>query len=71
MSEEDWNEVLEVIHHNDFRKETTARFTDDDVRRLFGFYKNLRDEVSTPGTELYELKKDYDSHPLMETRRKK
>lgn len=71
LSEEDWNEVLEVIHHNDFRKETTARFTDVDVRKLFGFYKNFRDEVSTPGTELYELKKDYDSHPLMETRRKK
>ena len=71
LSDEEWSEVLEVIHHNDFKKETTEHFTDADVRRLFGFYKNLRDEVSTPGTELYELKKDYDSHPLMETRRKK
>lgn len=71
LSDEEWSEVLEVIHHNDFKKETTEHFTDTDVRKLFGFYKNLRDEVSTPGTELYELKKDYDSHPLMETRRKK
>ena len=71
LSDEEWSEVLEVIHHNDFKKETTEHFTDVDVRKLLGFYKNLRDEVSTPGTELYELKKDYDSHPLMETRRKK
>jgi len=71
LPEKEWNDVLEVIHHNDFKKETTARFTDVDVRRLFGYYKNLRDEVSTPGTELYELKKVYDSHPLKEIRRKK
>ena len=71
LSDEEWSEVLEVIHHNDFKKETTEHFTDADVRKLLGFYKNLRDEVSSPGTELYELKKDYDSHPLMETRRKK
>jgi len=71
LSDEEWGKVLEVIHQNDFKKETTELFTDTDVRRLFGFYKNLRDEVSTPGTELYELKKDYDSHPLKETRRKK
>jgi len=71
LSEDEWSEVLEVIHNNDFKKEIAERFTDADVRRLLGFYKNLRDEVSTPGTDLYELKKDYDSHPLMETRRKK
>jgi hypothetical protein len=71
LSDEEWGKVLEVIYQNDFKKETTELFTDTDVRRLFGFYKNLRDEVSTPGTELYELKKDYDSHPLKETRRKK
>ena len=71
LSEDEWSEVLEVIHNNDFKKEIAERFTDADVRRLLSFYKNLRDEVSTPGTDLYELKKDYDSHPLMETRRKK
>lgn len=71
LSEDEWSEVLEVIHNNDFKKEIAERFTDADVRRLLGFYKNLRDEVSTPGTDLYELKKYYDSHPLMETRRKK
>jgi hypothetical protein len=71
LSDEEWKEVLNVIHGNDFSVQTTECFDDADVRHLLSFYKNFRSDISTPGTELYELKKDYDSHPIIELRRNK
>lgn len=71
LSEEEWGKVLDVIHSNEFSAETRECFDDNDVRFLLGYYKNFRNDISTPGTELYELKKDYDSHPIIELRRNK
>lgn len=71
LSDEEWEKVLNVIHGNEFSVQTRECFDDADVRLLLSYYKNFRNDISTPGTELYELKKDYDSHPIIELRRNK
>lgn len=71
LSDEEWEKVLYVIHGNEFSAQTRECFDDADVRLLLSYYKNFRNDISTPGTELYELKKDYDSHPIIELRRNK
>ena len=71
LSDEEWEKVLNVIHGNEFSAQTRECFDDADVRLLLSYYKNFRNDISTPGTELYELKKDYDSHPIIELRRNK
>jgi hypothetical protein len=71
LSDEEWEKVLNVIHGNEFSAQTRECFDDADVRLLLSYYKNFRNDISTPGTELYELKKDYDSHPIIELRKNK
>lgn len=71
LNSEEWSKVLDAIHNNVFTSDVIERFPDEDVHTLLSYYKNFRNEISTPGTELYELKKDYDSHPIIELRKKK
>ena len=39
--------------------------------KLLSLYTNYRKDIITPGTELYELKKEYDLNPTIQLRRKK
>lgn len=64
VSEEVWNKILEVIHKNEFSEAEKAQFSDPLVHELLEYYTNYRKEIITPGTKLYELKQDYDSHPI-------
>ena len=64
VSEEVWNKILEVIHKNEFSEAEKDQFSDPLVQELLGYYTNYRKEIITPGTKLYELKQDYDSHPI-------
>ena len=71
LTNEEWNNVLDTIHSNNFSARVKEKFDDNDVRTLLGYYTNLRDEISTPGTELYILKQEYDSHPTIKLRKHK
>lgn len=71
LNDEDWQKVCEVIHKNEFSEAEKKQFEDTDVLELLNLYTNYRKEIITPGTVLYELKKDYDSHPTKKLRRKK
>jgi hypothetical protein len=55
-------EALTIIHANKFidaGKKTTSR----NVKKLLSFYINFRDDIITPGTELYKKKQEWDVSP--------
>ena len=70
VSESEWDKIEDVIHANVFNDDTIHDFADDEVRDLLRCYVNYRKEIITPGTELYNLKKEYDQHPTKQLRRK-
>jgi hypothetical protein len=51
-------EALDIIHKADFNNVKINNFK---IAKLVGYYTNYRDDVITPGTELYKLKQEYDS----------
>lgn len=71
LSENDWMELLEYIHHNNFSEKDNARFCSAEAQNLLSFYTNFRKDIITPGSPLYILKEEYDSNPTIELRRKK
>lgn len=71
LTDDEWGKVLSIIHSNEFFKETNICYEDEDVRKLLMYYKNFRNDIATPGKELYELKKEYDLHPIIELRKNK
>jgi hypothetical protein len=71
LSEDEWQRLLDYIHLNTFTEDENAKFTGEYEQELLNFYTNYRKDIVTPGTELYELKQQYDKHPTIELRRKK
>lgn len=65
---DEWQEVLEVIHKNEFEY-NTDRFTEPQVKKLFAYYINYRKAVVEEGTDLYRLKLEYDKNPTQELKR--
>lgn len=63
--------VLDIIHTNTFAQEELDSVTSEDAIKLLSFYTNYRKDIITPGTKLYELKKEYDLNPTIQLRRKK
>ena len=60
--------ALEIIYKNDFNnvKSLTSN------KQILGFlkhYTNYRKDIITPGTELYELKQEYDKNPTIKLKR--
>jgi len=51
-------EALDIIHKANFND---VEINNPRITKLIGYYTNYRDDVITPGTELYELKREYDS----------
>ena len=71
LSENDWTELLDYIHHNNFSEKGNSYFSSSEAQDLLSFYTNFRKDIITPGTALYKLKEEYDSNPTIELRRKK
>lgn len=71
LSETEWQRLLDYIHLNTFTDDKNIKFTNEYEQKLLNFYTNYRKDIITPGTELYELKQQYDNHPTIELRRKK
>lgn len=63
--------VLDIIHRNTFSDEELNQVTSNEGKNLLRFYTNYRKDIITEGTELFQLKQEYDSNPTMELRRKK
>lgn len=60
--------ALEIIYKNDFNNVESLTSN----KRILGFlkhYTNYRKEIITPGTELYELKQEYDKNPTIKLKR--
>lgn len=70
LNASEWNDVLSTIHANVFNDDTILDFTDNEVRDLLRYYVDSRKDIITPGTELYQLKQEYDQHPTRKLRRK-
>lgn len=69
ISEEEKIRLLDVIHTNVFTEDIIQQFDNPKVLKLLDFYHNYRKDIITPGTELYRLKQEYDSHPTIRLRR--
>ena len=70
LREDEWENILSIIHTNVFNEDTILEYTNGEVGDLLRFYMNYRKDIVTPGTELYRLKKEYDQHPTRQLRRK-
>jgi hypothetical protein len=69
MSDDDWKALLDYIHKDEFGIDSLSQFSDPHVLELLKYYKNFRSDIITKGTKLYELKQEYDSNPIMISRR--
>jgi hypothetical protein len=62
LNDTDREEALSIIHANKFI-EATKKTTKRKVKKLLNYYVNYRDDIITPGTELYKLKQKWDVSP--------
>lgn len=69
-TDDEWANVLSVIHANQFTQEEKEQFGKPCIIELLDYYTNYRKDIITPGTNLYKLKQKYDSHPLISTKRR-
>lgn len=63
--------LLDIIHTNTFTEKELSSINSTEGKKLLEFYTNYRNEIITPGTELYLLKQEYDANPTIKLRRKK
>ena len=71
LDESTKNEVLDIIHSNDFADERIAKFNNPLVQELFNYYSSHRNDIVDPKSELYKLKQQYDAHPIIALKRKR
>ena len=64
-------EVLDIIHSNNFEDERINQFDDPLIKELFGYYSSHRNDIIDPKSELYKLKQQYDAHPTIALKRKR
>ena len=64
-------EVLDIIHSNNFEDERINQFDDPLIKELFGYYSSHRNDIVDPKSELYKLKQQYDAHPTIALKRKR
>ena len=62
--------LLDIIHHNNFDSALELSGLSQQGQELLLYYTNFRKDIITPGTELYRLKKEYDSNPTIKLKRK-
>lgn len=69
LSTEEKITLLDVIHHNTFTQEEKAKVKSPLGQHLLSFYTNFRNDIITPGSELYKYKQEYDQQPTIKLRR--
>lgn len=69
LSNAEWEELMRIIHDEKIDNWTEGGISNISAIRLLGFYRNLRKDIVTEGTELYKLKKEYDANPTKVLRR--
>lgn len=67
--DEEKSKLLDVIHHNNFDSVSELNGLSQQGQELLSYYTNFRKDMITPGTELYRLKKEYDSNPTIKLKR--
>mgnify|MGYP000239419586 CR=1 FL=1 len=70
LSDEEKIKLLDLIHHNNFGSASGLNGLSQQAKELLSYYTNFRKDIITPGTELYRLKKEYDSNPTIRPKRK-
>ena len=60
-------QLLEIIHQNKFSSKSTIE--NSKFNSLLNFYIDYKNDVVTEGTELFYLKKEYDSSPTRKIRK--
>jgi hypothetical protein len=61
VTEERWDEVCRVIHANVFNYAILDDFKESVIKRLLRYYIDFRDDIITEGTDLYNLKQEFDN----------
>ena len=61
ISEERWDDVCQVIHTNVFNLDILDDFEEPVIKRLLRYYIDFRDDIITEGTDLYNLKQEFDN----------
>ena len=61
VSEEEWRNLLDVIHRNEFTAEERSLFCNPYTLELLDYYTNYRKDIITPGTKLFELKQEFNT----------
>ena len=60
LSEDEWSDVEHIIHQNSITEKSIVSCGNYVVKELMTYYINYRDEIVTPGTHLYNLKREFD-----------
>lgn len=71
LNDQTRQEVLAIIHSNNFEDERINQFDDPLIKELFGYYSSHRNDIVDPKSELYKLKQQYDTHPTIALKRKR
>lgn len=64
VSSEEWNEILNYIHKNDFNSDYN-KLDKPIVKRLLSYYEENRKSIVLENTELYTMKQEYDKNPTL------
>lgn len=60
LSEKQWDVVCQIIHANVFNYTILEEFEEPIIKKLFRYYIDFRTDIITEGTDLYELKREFD-----------
>lgn len=71
LDEKTKNEVLDIIHSNNFDDERITKIDNPLVKELFSYYSSHRNDIVDPKSDLYKLKQQYDTHPTIALKKKK
>lgn len=61
LPEHRWSEVQDVIHKNIFNDSILAEFDEPIIKKLLRFYIDFRHDIITEGSDLYNLKQEFDA----------
>ena len=60
LSESERNELYPIIFKNDFN-DINSLTKNEKFRQILSYYKNYRGDIADHGSELYKLKKEFDT----------
>lgn len=71
LDESTREEILEIIHSNNFDNEKINKFENPLIQELFSYYYSHRNDIINPQSEIYRLKQEYDANPTIALKRRK